>query len=60
MKKVVLLNVHDIPEVGSTIEPFSKVWWQIGFKSKLISVVARPDGGVLLSLEYVGFPVDGD
>ena len=59
VKRVVLHNAHDIPELGSTIGPFSRVWWQIGFESKLVSIAPRPDGGVLLSLEYVGFPVDG-
>ncbi len=49
-----------IPEIGKVIIPFSVPWWQIPFNGTVIGMSRDNFGDVIILVEYIGLPVNGD
>jgi DNA-directed RNA polymerase beta subunit len=58
--QVKLSSRHKLLALGSKIPSFSVSWWQIGFPGEVISISSDSKGAIILFVEFIGFPVNGD
>ena len=58
--KVLQIRSHKIPELGCTIEPYSRPWWQCHFPGIVSGITRINMDSVKVTLDVTCYPVNGD